>query len=263
MARGTRGTFRGVANATAMQMIGLAFICALAVATLAPAPARNEDGLLMSLLGTVFLATIVMGVLALLDVLTGTAILAAIGASIMVPCAWLARAPAADFDEDEEDDDGGGSSPYEPSPRDGPYDWRPEPMPARSLAMSPQAPMIGPALAPAGPRAELAPPADVPASAAPAARPLNPRFPLIVTEPWTEPRPPVVRTPPADLPPEPVLAPEPPLRSRPQRGDHRSIVHRRAEGQHEGRRRRGVMRLRLLHGWRRRRRWTGAGDAPR
>jgi hypothetical protein len=242
-----------------MQMIGLAFICALAVATLAPAPARNEDGLLLSLLGTVFLATIVMGVLALLDVLTGTAILAAIGASIMVPCAWLARAPQADFDEDEEDD-GGGSSPYEPSPWHGPDGWHPEPMPARSFAMSPQPPALRPGLAPAGPRAELAPPAGTPAPV-PAARPLNPRFPLIVTEPWTEPRPPVVRTPPADLPPEPVAAPAPPRRPRPTRGDHRSIVHHRAGGQHEGRRR--VIRLRLLHGWRRRRRSAGAGDARR
>lgn len=242
-----------------MQMIGLAFICALAVAMLAPAPARNADRLLMSLLGMVFLATIVMGVLALLDVLTGTAILAAIGASIMVPCAWLARAPGADFDEDEEDDDGGGSAPWEPSPWIGPDDWRPEPMPALSFAMRPQAPMIRPEVAAAGPRAELAPLAGAPA---PAARPLNPRFPLIVTEPWTEPRPPVVLTPPADLPPEPVPAPGPQL-PRPQRGDHRSIVHRRAEGPHEGRRRRGVMRLRLLHGWRRRRRSAGAADALR
>jgi hypothetical protein len=252
-----------------MQMTGLVFICALAIATLAPAPTRNEDRLLMSLLGTVFLATIVMGVLALLDVLTGTAILAAIGASIMVPCAWLARAPGADFDEDEEEDDGGGSAPYEPSPWGGPDDWRPEPMPALSFAMSPQAPALRPSLAPAGPRAGLAP-LDAPAPAvpavpavpaAPAARPLNPRFPLIVTEPWTEPRPPVVLTPrAADLPPEPVPAPGPLLRPRLQRGDHRSIVHRHAGGPHEGRRRRGVMRLRLLHGWRR---WTGAGDAPR
>jgi hypothetical protein len=249
-----------------MQTIGLAFICALAVATLAPAPARNEDRLLMSLLGTVVVATLVMGILALLDVLTGTAILAAVGASIMVPCAWLARAPGADYDEDEEDDDGGGSPPYEPSPWTGPDGWRPAPMPARSFAMSPQAPALRPALAPAGPRAELAP-LDAPAPAAaapapPAARPLNPRFPLIVTEPWTEPRPPVVLTPPAHLPPEPVPAPVP-LLPRLQRGDHRSIVHRHAEGQHEGRRRRGVMRLRLLHGWRRRRRSAGAGDALR
>ena len=232
-----------------MQMIGLAFICALAVATLAPAPARNEDRLLLSLLGTVFLATIVMGVLALLDVLTGTAILAAIGASIMVPCAWLARAPEADADED---DDGGGIPPYEPAPWGGPDDRRPEPAPALAVARSAPPRPRAPALAVAGPRAEGQPPA---------ARPLNPRFPLIVTEPWTEPRPQVVPVPPADARPEPVSAPAP-LWPRLHRGDHRSIVHLRADGEHEGRRRRGVMRLRLLHGWRRRHRPADA-DALR
>jgi hypothetical protein len=280
-------------NATGMQMIGLAFICALAVATLGPAPARNEDRLLLSLLGAVFLATILMGLLALFGVLTGTVILAAIGASIMVPCAWLVRAPDAGFDEDEEDDDGGGSPPYEPAPWDGPENWRPEPAPSLSVAMSAQPPVLAPALAPAVTRAERsqAPAnprfplfaarawpevvAQLPAAAAPPpaggplqapARPLNPRFPLIVAEPWSEPHPPIVVTPPAVVAPEPVpsaappavVAPEPiaaaaPL-SRPLRADHRSIVHRRAEGEHEGRRRRGVMRLRLLYGWRHRRR---------
>lgn len=264
-------------NATGMQVIGLAFISALAVAMLGPAPARNEDRLLLSLLGAVFLATIVMGLLALLDVLTGTAILAAIAASIMVPCAWLVRAPYAD---DEEDDDGGGIPPYEPAPWDGgPEEWRPEPAPSFSLAMS-APPPLAPTLAPAGPRAERrqdpanprfplfeAPawPAAVPQPAAfeaapPVAAspelpapPLNPRFPLIVAEPWTEPHPPVVVTPPAVVAPEPVPAAAP-LRPRRPRAEHRSIVHRRAEGEHEGRRRRGVMRLRLLYGWRRRRR---------
>jgi hypothetical protein len=294
-----------------MQFMAMVFICALAVATLAPAPSRNEDRLLLSLLGTVFVAIVVMGVLALLDVLTGTAILAAIGASIMVPCAWLARAPGADFDDADEDDDGGGSPPYEPSPWDGPDDRRPEPTPAPvfSFAMGPQAPVSTRALAPAGPRAELPPPGavpppnprfplgvtppwsgavaqapfepplpDAPAPPAPAAQPLNPRFPLITTAPWSEPRttapwseprttapwseprPPYVLEPPADLPLEPARDPEQ-RRSRLRRGDHRSIAHRPAAGPHEGRRRRGVMRLRLLHGWRRRRRLTCVGDA--
>jgi hypothetical protein len=102
-------------------------------------------------------------------------------------------------------------------------------------------------LAAAGPRAELPPPVAVPPSDP---RPLNPRFPLIVTELGSEPRPPVVRAPAADLPLEP--APDPgPRRLRLRRGDHRSIAHRRAAGPHEARRRRGVMRLRLFHGWRR------------
>jgi len=235
--------------------MAVVFICALAVATLAPAPARNEDRLLLSLLGTVFFATIVMGVLALLDVLTGTAILAAIGASIMVPCAWLARAPQIDADEDDEDDDGG-IPPYEPSPWHGPEDWRPEP--ASAFVMTARAPAMAPALAPTGPRAELAPPADAPA---PATRPLNPRFPLIVDAPWAEPRPAVVLPPPADPAPEPEPVPAyEPLWPRLARGDHPSIVHRRAETEQEGRRRRGVLRLRLLHGWRRRRRPAEAGD---
>jgi hypothetical protein len=234
-----------------MQIMTMAFVCALAVATLAPAPARNADGLLLSLLATVFLAVVVMGVLALLDVLTGTAILAAIGASIMVPCAWLARAPGRAFEDAGEDDDdgGGGSPPYEPSSPHGPDDRRPRPTraPVFSFAMSPQAPAGTPALAPAGPRAELPPVAAVPS---PNPRPLNPRFPLIVTAPWSEPRPPVVLTPPADLPLEPARDPGP-RRPRLRRGDHRSIAHRRAAGRHAARRRRGVMRLRLLHGWRR------------
>jgi hypothetical protein len=250
-----------------MQMIGLTFVCALAVATLAPAPAHNEDRLLMSLLGTVFLAVVVMGVLALLDLLTGTAILAAIGASIMVPCAWLARAPEADLDDEDEDDGGGGIPPYEPSPQGGPDGWRPAPAPALSFAAIPQAPAIGGALAAAGPRAELTPPTDVPAPSAPAPQPLNPRFPLILTAPWTEPRPPVVISPPAFSAPPAFVAPEPaaadpaPRRPRLARGEHRSIVHRRrAAGRHAGRRR-AVMRFRLLQGWRRRPWSAGCGDA--
>jgi hypothetical protein len=236
-------------NATAMQIMTLAFMCALAGATLVPAPAHNSDRLLLSLLGTVFLAVIAMAVLALLDVLTGTAILAAIGAAMMVPCAWLARAPGADFEDVDEDDDGGGSPPHAPSPRDGPVDRRPQPTlaPVFSFAMSPQAPACTPTLAAAGPRAELRPPVAVPS---PGPRPPNPRFPPIVTELGSEPRPPVVLAPPADLPLEP--APDPGLRRpRLRRGDHRSIAHWRAAGQHEPRRRRGVTRLRLLHGWRR------------
>jgi hypothetical protein len=245
-----------------MQMIGLTFVCALAVATLAPAPAHNEDRLLMSLLGTVFLAVVVMGVLALLDLLTGTAILAAIGASIMVPCAWLARAPEADVDDAEQDEDdggGGGIPPYEPSPQGGPDGWRPAP--ALSFATIPQAPAIGGALAAAGPRAELTPPTYVPTQSAPAPRPLNPRFPLILTAPWSEPRPPVVISPPAFSAPEPAAAEPAPRRPRLARGEHRSIVHRRrAAGRHEGRRR-AVMRFRLLQGWRRRPWSAGCGDA--
>jgi hypothetical protein len=245
-----------------MQIMTMAFVCALAVATLAPAPARNADGLLLSLLGTVFLAVVVMGVLALLDVLTGTAILAAMCASIMVPCAWLARAPGRAFeDAGEDDDDGGGSPPYEPWSPHGPDDRRPQPTyaPVFSFAMTPQAPASTPALAPTGPRAELPPPVALPS---PNPRPLNPRFPLIVTELGSEPRPPVVLAPPADLPLEP--APDPgPRRPRLRRGDHRSIAHWRAAGEHEGRRRRGVMRLRLLHGWRRRRGSAGTSGAPR
>jgi hypothetical protein len=213
---------RDVMNAIGIQIMTMAFVGALAVAALVPAPARNKDALLLPLLGTVLLAVVVMGVLALQDVLIGTAILAAIGASIMVPCAWLARAPGPDFADADagEDEDGGGSPPYQPSPQDGPDDRRPTPTraPALSFAMSLQAAASPPALAPAGPRAGLPPPVAVP--------------------------------PPADLPPEPARDPEP-RRPRLRRGDHRSIAHRRGAGQHAGRRRRGVMRIRLLHGWRR------------
>jgi hypothetical protein len=180
-----------------------------------------------------------------------------------------------DFDEADEadaDDDGGGIPPYEPFPGAGPDDWRPAPEPALWFPAIPRMPASTPELAPAGPRAELPLDADVPA---PAARPLNPRFPLIVTEPWSEPRPPVVLTPPPvppleprppvvlTPPPEPAAADPAPRRPRMRRADHRSIVHRRAAGRHEVRRRRGAVRRRLLHGWRRRPWLAGGGDAER
>lgn len=272
-----------------IELTAAALMAALAVAVLAPPPLRNKDGVLAPLLATILLTTLLMGVLALTGRFIGTAILAAAAAMLLMPCAWLVRAPWAaegawQPDEEEDEDDGGGSpSPFASPPPAGPDGLRSERRPAAVLAMSP-APMSAPVLASAGPRAALgepeaaprnpafplraappwaggeAPPpsvTDVPSQLdAPAPLlPLNPRFPLVLTEPWTEPHP----TPaaPASPAPRPAATPALPTAERPRRGDHRSIIHRRAPAEHPGRRR-GPKRGRLLHSWRRWRWFAGA-----
>src|SRR4051794_3233010 len=112
-----------------MQLAAAALVFGLAVAILVPAPVANEDGLLTALLFAVCCGVLLMGALAVAGFLTATAVVAAAGAAIMVPCAWLARAPDAPayewYYEEEEDDDGGGSppAPRDPSPTPGPEHW--------------------------------------------------------------------------------------------------------------------------------------------
>jgi hypothetical protein len=274
-------------SSTTMQIATALLLCGLALATLLPAPAANEDGLLTALLGIVCCATLLMGGLALFGMLTGTAVLATVGAAIMVPCAWLARAPEAPYDYEPEDDDGGGSPPppRDPSPPPGPEHWRPTPAPAGIFATARTA------------RTALAQPAPALASAAGprAGLPANPRFPHLAAVAWGADAPPAPGATPAWSAPAPGAAPAwsvpapmpvapPPLAPpvvaapaapepvfqapavRPGRGDHRSAEHRVALAPHTFRRRRHGTRLRMLHGWRRRR-WFGAAahgeHAPR
>ena len=249
-----------------MQIAAAGLVCGLAVAILLPAPAANEDGLLTALLGAVCCATLLMGGLALAGLLTGTAVLAATGAALMVPCAWLARAPEAPYHEEayeEEDDDGGGSppAPRDPSPTPGPEHWRPAPAPAAVFL--------------AKARTALAPQhaaAPVPAPAARAELPANPRFPHLAAVAWAtedRPAPPVIVVPPvvapapvvvAPVPQAPVPAPVPAPAlafdapaARLERGEHPSVEHRVAAPEPAIRRRRHLTRLRVPHGWRRRR----------
>jgi hypothetical protein len=290
------GYRRDVLSPTAMHLAAAALVCGLAIAILLPAPAANEDGLLTALLGTVCCATLLMGGLALAGVLTGTAILAATGAALMVPCAWLARAPEAPYyvqDYEEEDDDGGGSppAPRDPSPPPGPEHWRPAPAPAAALfakartALAPDQPGIVPAQAGTALAAQHA---VVTGSAARAELPANPRFPHLAAVAWAtadRPAPPVVVVPPviapapvvvAPIPPAPVVvAPIPPPSVpvatlafeapavRPARGEHASVEHRVAAAAPTVRRRRHFTRLRVPHGWRRRRWFVHSADGDR
>jgi hypothetical protein len=254
-----------------MQIAAAALVCGLAIAILLPAPLANEDRLLAMLLGTVCCATLLMGVLALAGVLTGTALLAAGGAAIMVPCAWLARAPEAPWEDeyDEEEDDGGGSPPFprDPSPSHGPNLRRPAPSPAALLALrtgvappptavaSPQ-----PALAAAALRAELAPNPCFPHLAAPGWGTGEAPAPVVVAP---APTPIVVPVPPVVVPAEPPAAPDPdvlPPAAQQSSGEHHCVDQRSAPPRHAIRRHRPARRLRMLHGWRRRR-WFGAADA--
>jgi hypothetical protein len=259
-----------------MQIAAVALVCGLALATLLPAPAANEDGLLTALLGAVCCSTLLMGILALFGVLTGTALLAGAGAAIMVPCAWLARAPEAPYEYEEDDDDGGGSPPptHDPSRPPSPDRRRPAPAPVAAFAATPPSALVAPP-APAGAfasvtRTALAP-AVAPAPTEPRAEPApNPRFPHLVAPAWDgghsvapRPAPAPVVDPPVVVPPAPPAAVSEPVllppASRPARGEHPSVEHRSAAAPHPIRRRRPVARLRMLHGWRRRR-WFGAAS---
>jgi hypothetical protein len=245
----------GVLSSTTMQIAAALLVCGLAIATLMPPPAANEDGLLTALLGAVCATTVLMGLLALFGVLTGTALLAAVGAGLMVPCAWLARAPEPPYyyDDEYDDDDGGGSPPppRDPSPSPAPEHWRPAPA-------APAPAGIFAAAAPA--RAALAQPAPAMAAAPRAELPANPRFPHLAAIAWGADVAPAA--PPVPLAPVPSVVaapaapePEPVFQApavRPARGDHRSVEHRVSTPPHAFRRQRRVVRLRMLHGWRRR-----------
>jgi hypothetical protein len=280
-----------------MNLAAAALVCGLAIAILLPAPAANEDVLLTALLGAVCLATLLMGGLALAGLLTGTAVLAATGAALMVPCAWLARAPEAPYYEEayeEEDDDGGGSppAPRDPSPTPGPEHWRPAPAPIAALVSPPPAaPRTGVFATMRTARTALAPAAiatPAPSAVLPADAPPNPRFPHLATVAWAtadRPAPPVVVVPPvvapapvvvAPIPPAPVvIAPIPPApvpavtlafdapAARPARGEHPSVEHRFAAAEPTVRRRRHFTRLRVPHGWRRRRWFTQSDRSER
>jgi hypothetical protein len=272
-------------SSTAMHLAAAALVLGLAVAILVPAPVANEDGLLTALLLTVCGAVVLMGALALAGVLTATAVLAATGAAIMVPCAWLARAPEAPsyewYYEEEEDDDGGGSppAPRDPSPTPGPEHWRPAPAPVAALVSPPPAaPRTGVFATMRTARTALAPAASAtpaPTAAFPATAPPNPRFPYLTAVAWdTADRPapaveiaPVVAPAPVVVAPvAPAALPQPVFESpavRPARGEHPSVEHIVAPQPPVVRRRRYATRLRMLHGWRRRRWFTQSDRSER
>jgi hypothetical protein len=265
-------------SSTTMQLAAAALVFGLAVAIFVPAPVTNEDGLLTALLLTVCCGVVLMGAFAVAGLFTATAVVAATGAAIMVPCAWLARAPDAPsyewYYEEEEDDDGGGSppAPRDPSPTPGPEHWRPAPAPVAALVSPPRpAPRTGVFATMRTARTALAPAAiatPAPTAELPAGAPPNPRFPYLTAVAWDTvdtPAPAVEIAPviaPAPVVVEPVAPaplPQPVFESphvRPARGEHPSVEHIVAPERPAVRRHRYVTRLRRLHGWRRRRWFT-------
>lgn len=225
----------------------LALLCAvLLITAVIPAPARaprHEVGANLTLLGVGAALAILAGVLALAQLPVHSAFCGSLAWLTVMPCLWMARGPwpAEGYDADEDEDDGGGEPwsrwPGAPPSPDG---RRPQLAPA-SLAdvrVASARPVVRPSTA-----AHLQQPAVAshrlpPSPAPPAAAPPAPSAALAPGE--------------AAAPPAAVESAVPSRRRRlsprprGERGDHRSIVHKRAAQPHTGRRRRASLRRRVL-----------------
>lgn len=240
-----RGTVGWALDGLVYTLVFTGLAVALLTAMIMPAPERvraNDAGVHLTLLAGGSLATVLTGLLALLDRPAGSAFCGAIAWLLVMPCVWLARAPrpAEEWgDESEDDDDGGSPWPRRPSAPPAPDDRLPGLRPSGALsaraAWAPPraiAPAATPTPAVASVGACFAQQAQTSELHATGAR-TDLQEELAVAEAASEP----VDT-------HPRLR----ARARPTRADHRSIVHVRlhARDAHAGRRRRASLRRRVL-----------------